>query len=236
MKRITRIIISFCLMLLLTEGVKGQSVRIGVEGNYGVGPYYKYDSSGFFEGKEKANMLLWSANFYYDIIFPRSWTPNWMALSMQIGFGTMQLYCNDSYIANACSYMFVEYGNWQAKPDGVWSRGVNLPVGFDVKFLMSDNVRFFINGGVLNYLNTYDNFCNPSLDFNVIDKLYVFGYNYGCGFEFGPLRMGYKLTSFPKMIFGGKRGNQYDNIHTISLGIMFNGNRFLKRNSHLKVY
>ena len=89
MKRITRIIISFCLMLLLTEGVKGQSVRIGVEGNYGVGPYYKYDSSGFFEGKEKANMLLWSANFYYDIIFPRSWTPNWMALSMQIGFGTM---------------------------------------------------------------------------------------------------------------------------------------------------
>ena len=68
MKRITRIIISFCLMLMLTEGVNGQSVRFGVESNVGFGPYYKYDSSGFLEGKERSNMLLWSANIYYDII------------------------------------------------------------------------------------------------------------------------------------------------------------------------
>lgn len=232
MKRITRIIISFCLMLLLTEGVKGQ-VRFGVEGNVGLGPYYRYDRDGFFERTKRAYMLLWSANIYYDIIFPRKWTPNWMALSMQFGVGTMQLYCNDSFIANICSY---EYGHWRVKPSGIWSRGVNFPVGFDVKFLMSDNVRFFINGGVLNYLNTYDKFSNPYLDLNVIDKLYVFGYNYGCGFEFGPLRISYKLISFPKLIFDGEQGNQYDNIHTISFGIMFNGNRFLKKKSYLKVY
>lgn len=50
---------------------------------------------------------------------------------------------------------------------------------------------------------------------DVISDFYYFGYNYGFGFEHGPMCVGYKLAIFLKMIFDDKRGNQYDNIHTI---------------------
>ena len=219
MKRITRIIISFCLMLMLTEGVNGQSVRFGVESNVGFGPYYKYDSSGFLEGKERSNMLLWSANIYYDIIFPRKWTPNWMALSMQLGAGFMDWRYNDSCIKD----YFAEFEDYM-------SRGVNMPIGIDVKFLISDNIRFFVNCGPIFYFNIYD-----QLD-DVLMKDYLLGYNYGLGLEFGALRIGYKLTNFPNTIYEENIGNKYENIHTLSMGIMFNGNRFLKKKSYLKVY
>ena len=236
MKRITRIIISFCLMLMLTEGVNGQ-VRFGVESNVGFGPYYKYDSSGYYEDKDRAAFLLVSCNIFYDAIFPRSWTPNWMALSMQFGAGFMSLCSNDSYIGTMYQH---DFGNYYAyyhgkKYNKYISVGANIPIGFDVKFLMSDNLRFFINLGIINYLNITNGESVGRFDLKV-DKLYVFGYGYGCGFEFGPLRIGYKLTSFPKFVFEGKLGNKNENMHTLNLGIMFNGNRFLKRNSHLKVY
>lgn len=223
MKRITRIFFSFCLMLMLSEGVKGQSVRIGVEGNIGLGPYYKYDRSGFFEDKERANILLYSANIYYDIIFPRYWTPNWMALSTQIGMGFMQMENNDEFF----------YSIFDNDGHSFFSRGINLPLNFEIKFLLSDNVRLFFNTGVVNYITlSYD---SSNLD-DDLARFYMFGYNYGIGFEFGALRVGYKLTNFTKTILKENIGNKYRNIHTLSMGIMFNGNRFLKKESHLKVY
>ena len=220
MKRITRIIISFCLMLLLTEGVNGQ-VRFGVESNVGLGPYYYYDRDGFFEDKERANLLLYSTNFFTDIIFPRKWTPNWMALSMQIGLGFMEMNYNDSYMQGMAS----------ESRHSIMSRGFNFPLGVDVKLLISSDVRFFLSGGVVNYINIAGD-----LGAGFRNRAYLYGLNYGTGFEFGPLRISYKLTSFPKTINKGNLGNKYSNIHTLNMGIMFNGNRFLKKKSYLKVY
>lgn len=241
MKRITRIFISFCLMLLLTEGVKGQSVRFGFEGNYGIGPYYNYDlgnesweNDGAFISKDY-KMLVYSVNFYTDIIFPRRWTPNWMALSMQVGLGFMQMNYNDNYF----------YNLFGAFSDDYLSRGANIPVNFEVKFLLSDDMRFFINCGAVNYMaisqwdysRLYGYFSDGyGLDVRENERFYMLGYNYGFGFEFGFFRVGYKLTNMAYNILKIDIGNRHDNIHTISAGIMFNGNRFLKKKSHLKVY
>lgn len=240
MKRITRIIISFCLMLLLTEGVDGQ-VRFGVEGNYGIGPYYNYDlgdefgyNEGAFIGKDY-KMLMYSVNFYTDIIFPRRWTPNWMALSMQVGLGFMQMNFNDNYFYNL-------FGTFS---DDYLSRGADIPISFETKFLISDNLRFFINCGVVNYLaisqwdysRLYGDFSHGyGLDIVESERFYMLGYNLGFGFEFGAFRFGYKQTSMAHNVIKMDIGNRHANIHTINFGIMFNGNRLLKKNSHLKVY
>lgn len=216
-------------MLLLTEGVNGQSIRLGAEGNCGLGAYFEYDEYGFYENRSFNNLTL-SANLFADIIFPRSWTPNWIALSTQIGMGFMQMRNNDDFFY----YVFDKNGE-------PFSRGFNVPLNLEVKFLMSDNVRLFFNAGVVNYLTlSYDTYSYSSESVSAFDedwaRFYMFGYNYGFGFEFGALRIGYKLTNFTKTILKENIGNKYKNIHTLSLGIMFNGNRFLKKKSYLKVY
>lgn len=227
MKQIIRTVVFLCFLMALPKVVSAQNmIRLGVEGNVGFGPRYYYGSEDrSFIVKKNINLQLYNANFIVEHILPRKWFPNWMAASVRWGVGNMQL-----NVVDVADDMRDYYEDYLGVNGEMAYFGLDVPVGLEVKLLLSDNVRFYVNGSFVNFVGTCD--LEPS-DIGV--NSYLFGYEWGGGFEFGFFRIGYKNISFANTYYEGNKGNKLLNTHTISVGFMFNGNRFLKKRSKLTV-
>ena len=225
MKQIIRTVVFLCFLMVLPKVVSAQNmIRLGVESNVGFGPRYYYGNTDrSFILKENDNLQLCNGNFVVEHILPRKWFPNWMAASVRWGVGCMQLNVVD--VPNG-----YKDSNFLGVNGEMAYFGLDVPVGLEVKLLLSDNVRFYVNGSFVNFVGTCD---YESSDIGV--NSYLFGYEWGGGFEFGFFRIGYKNISFANTYYEGNKGNKLLNTHTISVGFMFNGNRFLKKRSKLTV-
>lgn len=210
-----KILIASCLMLVCAANVSAQW-RFGVEWNHTFMTQHNYDAEGVFQNKSTNAMGGMTGFLTVEYILPRIWTPNWLALSIrgQIGggaFGDNTSFENDDFYIDGEKF----YGTNPA--------GMMFPINIEGKILLNNNVRLYVNGGVPNFLN--------------VDGIkYCMGYEYGIGFEFGFFRVGYKNMNFNNTFISAGRGNKYNNLHTLTASFIFNGNRFLKKNSSLKAY
>lgn len=223
MKQFIKKAVFLCVLMVLPSVVFAQHMtRLGVEGNVGFGPRYYYGGKDRnFIYKENGFVQLYTSNFIVEHILPRRWFPNWMATSVRWGAGFMQLNAvdvPDGYSNN----------NFLGVQGDMAYRGLDVPIGLEVKFLLNDNIRFYVNGSLINFVG----YCDYESDISAINS-YLLGYDWGAGFELGFFRVGYKNISFANTYYEGNKGNRLLNTHTISVGFMFNGNRFLKKRSKL---
>ena len=212
-----KILIASCLMLVCAANLSAQW-RFGMEYNYTFLTQYNYDSYGFYESKNMNYNGGAAAFLTAEYILPRKWTPNWMAISIQGKFGGGLLSSN-----NYSDYSINIYDS-HTYIDEIEPTGLMVPIDLELKFLLSNNCRFFINGGVPNMV------CFSKKTF------YSPGYEVGAGFEFGFFRIGYKNVNYNNSFLPDNKGNKYNNLHTLSMAYLFNGNRFLKKKSNLKIY
>ena len=211
-----KILIASCLMLVCAANLSAQW-RFGVGMNYDINSAKYYETfSDSPEERIRARCISLDLNAEY--VLPRTWTPNWMALSLRTGAGFMQLNKNA----------------YNESEEVFHTRGIDVPLGAEVKFLLTDNTRFYINCGIVNNLIVgygYDQELVDELQFND----YMFGYEYGAGFEFNIIRIGYKCLSFTNNIYDDvELIDMYKGLHTLSFSLMFNGNHFFKKKSKLK--
>ncbi len=170
-----------------------------------------------------------NGDFIAEIILPRKWTPNWLALSCKVGAGVTSLgvYCDEE---NNIYF------------DREIIAGMSIPVKLEAKYLITNSIRFYANAGMrlqMGFLDEYDEYYDNYSGY--YDSDYESGWNtgvaaeFGAGFEFGWFRIGYQYTRLPGMVFhedyNGSKG-----VHGFSLAFMFNGSRMLKKSSKLKVY
>lgn len=209
-----KILIASCLMLVCAANVSAQW-RFGVEWNYLMMQQFHYDSEGVFQEKKLNAFGGMTGFFTAEYILPRKWTPNWMALSIkgQLGGGS---FSSNSKFEDA---FYVDEENI----NDFLPAGIMIPIDVELKLLLNNTTRFFVNGGIPNMIN-------------VDGGQYCMGYEFGAGFEFGFFRIGYKNVNLNKTFISANRGNKYNNIHTFTASFIFNGNRFLKKNSSLKAY
>ena len=210
-----KILIASCLMLVCAANLSAQW-RFGFEFNYTFLTQYNYDSYGFFESKNINYVGGEAAFLTAEYILPRKWTPNWMAISIQGKLGGGGLNSNNIYDKAISDYEYL---------DSYSPSGLMIPIDVELKFLLSNNCRFFVNGGIPNML-TLSN----------VEVAYAPGLEIGAGFEFGFFRIGYKNVNYNNSFLPDNKGNKYNNLHTLSMAYLFNGNRFLKKKSNLKLY
>ena len=211
-----KILIASCLMLVCAANLSAQW-RFGMEYNHAFATKYYYDSDDSFNYKEMNYIGGISVLLTAEYILPRKWTPNWMVLSIRGQFGEGGFLGNTEF-----SDYFTIDGN---EYNDNYSVGLMIPIDVELKLLLSNNCRFFINGGLPNLIN-----------FGEYKIEYAPGYEFGVGFEFGFFRIGYKNVNLNKSFFPGNIGNKYNNQHTLTGAFVFNGNRFLKKKSTLKLH
>lgn len=231
MKRLIKIFALLYLIMLMPDTAHAQvKPRIGIEGNIGFGMRYEYDSRGVFQQKMLSdNPQIYSANIVLEHILPRTWTPNWMATSIRWGCGFMQLNAVDYgefFPTRDYDYDY-PYSYLDIHQGYMAYIGLNVPIGVEVKFLLDNNIRIFINGSFINFLSGYDNT-------DVGNNNYLFGYDYGFGLEYGFYRIGIKNIGFANTFYKGNLGNKMNTL-SVSIGFMLNGNRYLKKNSKLTI-
>ena len=208
-----KILIASCLMLVCAANVSAQW-RFGFEWNHFFITKYHYDNQGFFKSKETNFNGGMAGLLTAEYILPRKWTPYWMALSIQGKLGGGPLSNNTDFEDSYIEYMHDD------EPGGLM-----IPIDIELKFLLSNTCRFFINGGVPNMINLTSH-----------EAIYTTGYEFGTGFEFGFFRIGYKNVNLNNTFIPDNIGNKYNNLHTLTASFIFNGNRFLKKKSSLKAY
>lgn len=227
MKRLIKIVGTLCILLALSLSANAQW-RFGFEVNAGANPGYTYDENGFFLRKDKYQRLLGQGNFMADYLLPRRWTPNYLALSMRIGLGGM-------YVTDSSCFNLEEFES-NKKRTQAWISGISIPLELEVKYLISNSTRLYVNGGI-NSLVSID---GKAVNFE--DRDVMIGYQFGVGLEFHNFRIGYKNISMTKTISQAEDypeeefGNKLKSAHSLTIGFWFNGNRTLKKYSILKAY
>lgn len=222
MKNTVKILITSCIMLVCVENVSAQW-RFGIEYNHTMMTEFYYNGDGVFVYEEFNPTAGMNGFITAEYILPRKWTPNWIALSIRSQFGGGAFFKNTNFLG----YHF-ETGEDHLSDEYIESSnpaGLMIPINLEAKLLLNNNIRFFINGGIPNMISLSQE--NP---------IHSIGYEFGCGFEFGFFRIGYKNINLNKSFISKNRGNKYNNMHTLTGAIIFNGNRFLKKKSSLKVY
>ena len=216
MKNKIKILIASCIMLLCAGNVSAQW-RFGVEWNHFMYTQYNYDNNGIFQNKS-LNASDGKAGFFTaEYILPRNWTPNWLVLSVQGKLGGGPIGNNNN--------MEGDFWIGSQRVSEYSAGGLMVPIDIELKYLLSNTCRFFINGGVPNIINLTS------------DKaIYKTGFEFGLGFEFAFFRIVYKNVNFNNTLIPENIGNKYNNMHTITAGFIFNGNRFLKKKSSMKAY
>ena len=176
---------------------------------------------------EKDNTGRWvhQANIMGNYLLPRQWTPNWLTLSLRTGAGFMW--------AEDCSSFNTETGNTFTR-----AYGIDIPFEIEFKYLLSNKIRFYLNGGGTFFYAIHSG-REDSFNFFSSDSLIKsthLGYQFGAGFEFGFFRIGYKNLSLAKTLTDGDYGNRLKSAHCLSIGFWFNGSRFLKKHSSLNAF
>ena len=227
MKRLIKIACTLCILLALPFYVNAQW-RFGLDGSVGFNPAYHYDQNGFFTEKDNTGRIFGQVNYMADYLLPRQWTPNWLTLSLRIGIGGT--YVEDNSIFKE------EYTVDDDDRTRTWITGIGTPIEAEVKYLISNSTRIYINGGItpIFAIDGEDLGYDYSNDF--IYRTINIGYQFGVGFEFRNFRIGYKNFSLTKTITKFDLGNKLKSAHAISIGFWFNGNRTLKKCSKLKAY
>ena len=225
MKKIyIKIVCILCIIWAFSLNANAQW-RFGIEGGNGVHPAYLYDPEGFFMGKDNTGRWVHQANIMGDYLLPRQWTPNWLTLSLRTGAGFMW--------AEDCSSFNTETGNTFTR-----AYGIDIPFEIEFKYLLSNKIRFYLNGGGTFFYAIHSG-REDSFNFFSSDPLIKsthLGYQFGAGFEFGFFRIGYKNLSLAKTLTDGDYGNRLKSAHCLSIGFWFNGSRFLKKHSSLNAF
>lgn len=217
------------LFILLVFPLSGNAQwRFGFEGGPGFNSGYEYDSEGYFMNEDKTGRLFGQANFMMDYLLPRQWTPNYLALSLRAGLGFMWV--------EDCS-TFSGYDTYTQ------SMGVDIPLEVEVKYLLTNRARVYLNGGLTPYVNVSSSdsweitpLDNPE-DFEGFGaRSFILGYQFGLGVEFGNFRLGYKHFCMSKTIDKAGLGNKAKPVHAFTVGFWFGGSRLLKKKSSLKAY
>lgn len=227
MKTIIRTVGLLCILFVFPLNGNAQW-RFGFEGGPGFNSGYEYDSEGYFMNEDKTGRLFGQANFMMDYLLPRKWTPNYLALSLRAGLGFMWV--------EDCS-TFSGYDTYTQ------SMGVDIPLEVEVKYLLTNRVRVYLNGGLTPYVNVSSSdsweitpLDNPE-DFEGFGaRSFILGYQFGLGVEFGNFRLGYKHLCMSKTIDKAGLGNKAKPVHAFTVGFWFGGSRLLKKKSSLKAY
>lgn len=227
MKTLIKTVVLLCVLLASPMNGNAQW-RFGFEGGPGFNTAYEYDSKGYFENEDKFGRLFGQANFMMDYLLPRKWTPNYLALSLRAGLGFMWV--------EDCS-TFDSYDTYTQ------SMGVDIPLEVEVKYLLNNRMRIYLNGGITPYVNvsSTDSWYKGT-EYDPADwedtgaRPFILGYQFGIGFEFGNFRLGYKHFCMSKTIDKAGLGNKAKPIHAFSVGFWFGGSRLLKKKSSLEVY
>lgn len=174
MKKIyIKIVCILCMIWAFSLNANAQW-RFGIEGGSGVHPAYLYDPEGFFMGKDNTGRWVHQANIMGDYLLPRQWTPNWLTLSLRTGAGFMW--------AEDCSSFNTETGNTFTR-----AYGIDIPFEIEFKYLLSNKIRFYLNGGGTFFYAIHSG-REDSFNFFSSDPLIKsthLGYQFGAGFEFG---------------------------------------------------
>lgn len=225
MKKIyIKIVCILCMIWAFSLNANAQW-RFGIEGGGGVHPAYLYDPEGFFMEKDNTGRWVHQANIMGNYLLPRQWTPNWLTLSLRTGAGFMW--------AEDCSSFNTETGNTFTR-----AYGIDIPFEIEFKYLLSNKIRFYLNGGGTFFYAIHSG-REDSFNFFSSDSLIKsthLGYQFGAGFEFGFFRIGYKNLSLAKTLTDGDYGNRLKSAHCLSIGFWFNGSRFLKKHSSLNAF
>lgn len=227
MKTIIKIAGLLCILLAFPISGSAQW-RFGMEGGPGFSPAYEYDSEGYFLDKDKSGRLFGQANIMADYLLPRKWTPNYLALSLRAGLGFM-------WVEDCSSF---DVGETYTQ-----SMGVGIPLEVEVKYLLTNRTRVYLNGGVTPYINVSSSdswYFSPVDEQEMIDEYgprsFILGYQFGLGIEYGNFRIGYKHFCLSKTIDKAGYGNKMKPAHALSFGFWFGGSRLLKKHSALKAY
>ncbi len=137
MKTIIKTVWLLCVLLACSVNGNAQW-RFGFEGGPGFTSAYEYDDEGHFLNEDKTGRLFGQANFMMDYLLPRNWTPNYLALSLRAGLGFMWV--------EDCS-TFSGYDTYTQ------SMGVDIPLEVEVKYLLTNRSRVYLNGGVTPYVD-----------------------------------------------------------------------------------
>lgn len=123
------------------------------------------------------------------------------------------------------------------------SMGVDIPLEVEVKYLLTNRARVYLNAGITPYadISSSDSWDrSPKDDPEVWEdtgtRPFILGYQFGVGIEFGNFRVGYKHFCMSKTIDKAGLGNKAKPVHALSVGFWFGGSRFLKKHSTLKAY
>lgn len=225
-KKYIKIVCILCMIWAFSLNANAQW-RFGIEGGSGVHPAYLYDPEGFFMGKDNTGRWVHQANIMGDYLLPRQWTPNWLTLSLRTGAGFMW--------AEDCSSFDKRTGDTFTK-----AYGIDIPFEIEIKYLFSNKIRFYLNGGGTFFygiykLHSFNSDHNDPLSYTDVKPGHL-GYQFGAGFEFGFFRIGYKNLSLAKTLTDGDYGNRLKSAHCLSIGFWFNGSRFLKKHSSLNAF
>lgn len=227
MKTIIKTVGLLCVLFVFPMSGNAQW-RFGFEGGPGFNSYYEYDTKGYFLNEDKTGCIFGQANFMMDYLLPRKWTPNYLALSLRAGLGFM--------IVEDCS----TFGGYDTYTE---SMGVDIPLEVEVKYLLTNRARVYLNGGVTPYVNiaSDDSWYKSSMDEpgywdGTGPRPFMLGYQFGLGVEFGNFRIGYKHFCMSKTIDKAGLGNKAKPVHAFTVGFWFGGSRLLKKKSSLKAY
>lgn len=227
MKTIIKTVGLLCVLFVFPMSGNAQW-RFGFEGGPGFNSYYEYDTKGYFLNEDKTGCIFGQANFMMDYLLPRKWTPNYLALSLRAGLGFM--------IVEDCS----TFGGYDTYTE---SMGVDIPLEVEVKYLLTNRARVYLNGGVTPYVNiaSDDSWDKSSMDEpgywdGTGTRPFMLGYQFGLGVEFGNFRIGYKHFCMSKTIDKAGLGNKAKPVHAFTVGFWFGGSRLLKKKSSLKAY
>ncbi len=215
MKNIVKI--TLVSLLMLCPVISNAQVRYGLEISGG-GSYYESNDYYYYEDVSCINM-----NFIAEGILPRKWTPNWLALSYITGIGMTSAW--------------TDYDNDEGWGDSeLYMPNINVPVKLEAKYLISNKIRFFANGGLRLHVGEVGLYDRENYDDGNEEWTAGFGTEFGAGFEFGFFRIGYQYTRLPGMMFSDNYDYKHKGVHGISMAFMFNGDRLLKKTSKLKMY
>lgn len=223
MKTILKTVGLLCVLLAFSVDGNAQW-RFGLEGGPGFNTSYNYDKEGHFVDKDKTGCLFGQANFMMDYLLPRKWTPNYLTVSLRAGLGFMWI--------EDCS-SFNGYDTYTQ------SMGVDIPLEVEVKYLLTNRFRVYLNGGVTPYVNvsSTDSWDSYTEWYDGVDaRPFILGYQFGVGVEFGNFRIGYKHLCMSKTIDEEGLGNKAKPVHALAVGFWFGRSRLLKKHSTLKAY
>lgn len=220
MKNINRIIVVVGLLTIGWQPVYAQ-FRMGIDASCGIpksyADYYGYDGS---------YMPTAHAGFSFEYVLPRHITPLYLPLSIKSGVGYAHYEESPEDFGNS----------WG---DTFWGQGLGVPLTAELKYLINNYVRAYVNAGV-----TFN-----CLSVDCIEEVYDYNYDYGYGTKWkfmmgGTAEVGIELRNY-RLGFGFRKlfssFNGFDDEEKpgnifVSMGWRFGGNRLFKKTSKLNVY